>query len=111
MTAYHPQTDGQTEQVNQEVEQYLQLFINYHQDDWAQWLPIAEFSYNNHASSATGVLPFFTTKGREVNTGILPRKQGKLRSFDEFALHMDKIQKETEAALTSAARDMKKFYD
>lgn len=111
LTAYHPQTDGQTEQVNQEVEQYLRLFINYHQDDWVQWLPIAEFSYNNCASSATGVSPFFTTKGREVNTGILPRKQGKLWSFDKFALHMDKIQKETEAVLTSAARDMKKFYD
>ena len=45
--AYHPQTDGQTEQVNQEIEQYLRLFVNWHQDDWFDWMSLAEFSYNN----------------------------------------------------------------
>ena len=47
-TAHHPQTDGQTERVNQEIETYLRVFINHRQDDWADWLPIAEFAYNNH---------------------------------------------------------------
>src|SRR5882757_8109854 len=37
-TAYHPQTDGQTEIMNQEVEQYLRLFSSYQQNDWASWL-------------------------------------------------------------------------
>jgi len=46
-TAYHPQTNGQTERVNQEMEQYLQLYCSYQQDDWTKWLPIAEFAYNN----------------------------------------------------------------
>jgi len=45
--AYHLQTDGQTERVNQEVEQFLQLFVNQWQDDWYKWLAIAEFAYNN----------------------------------------------------------------
>src|ERR1700734_1383006 len=54
-TAYHPQTDGQTERVNQEVEQYLRRFVNYEQDDWAEWLPLAEFTYNDHVSSSTSV--------------------------------------------------------
>ena len=45
--AYHPQTDGQTERINQEVEQFLQLFMNQRQDDWYDWLVIAEFAYNN----------------------------------------------------------------
>jgi len=40
-TAYHPQTDGQTERVNQEVEQFLKLFVNQHQDNWDEWLSIA----------------------------------------------------------------------
>ena len=42
-TAYHPQTDRQMEQVNQELEQYLRLFINKWQNDWAELLPMAEF--------------------------------------------------------------------
>ena len=45
--AYHPQTDGQTERVNQEVEQFLCLFVNQRQDDWYDWLSIAEFAYND----------------------------------------------------------------
>ena len=40
-TAYHPQTDGQTEHVNQEVEQFLRLFVNQRQDDWYDWISIA----------------------------------------------------------------------
>ncbi|SJL16294.1 uncharacterized protein ARMOST_19814 [Armillaria ostoyae] len=42
-TAFHPQTDGQTEHVNQEVEKYLRIFINHQQTDWTDWLPLAEF--------------------------------------------------------------------
>ena len=46
-TAFHPQTDGQTERVNQVLEQYLRVFCNYQQDDWQKLLPFAEFAYNN----------------------------------------------------------------
>ena len=52
-TTHHPQTDGQTERVNQEIETYLHVFINHRQDDWADWLPIMEFAYNNHIHSST----------------------------------------------------------
>jgi transposase InsO family protein len=62
-TAYHPQTDGQTERVNQEIETYLRVFINHRQDNWADWIPIAEFSYNNRIHSATHHTPF------ELDTG------------------------------------------
>ena len=61
--AYHPQTDGQTEQVNQILEQYLCLYINYQQDNWVNFLPLAEFAYNNTAHSATSLTPFFANKG------------------------------------------------
>ena len=40
-TAFHPQTDGQTEQLNQTIEVYLRLFISYEQDDWVSLLPMA----------------------------------------------------------------------
>jgi len=52
-TAWHPQTDRQTERVNQELDQYLRLFVNERQDDWYNLLPMAEFQHNNHVHSAT----------------------------------------------------------
>src|ERR1700721_451109 len=57
-TAYHPQTDGQTERVNQELEQYLRLFTNEQQNDWDDYLPLGGFSYNNHVHLATQKPPF-----------------------------------------------------
>lgn len=62
-TAYHPETDGQTEQTNQSLEGYLRLYCNYQQDDWTNLLPIAEFAYNNAPHSATQVSPFFANYG------------------------------------------------
>ena len=60
---YHPEGDGQTERSNQTLEQYLRVYCNYQQDNWANLLPLAEFSYNNAPSATTGVSPFFTNKG------------------------------------------------
>src|SRR5882724_13317992 len=54
-TAYHPETNGQTEQVNQILEQYLWVYINYQQDNWVSLLPLAEFAYNNTLHSVTTV--------------------------------------------------------
>src|SRR5205807_7582610 len=48
-TAVHPQTDGQTERTNGILEQYLRAYINYQQDDWTDYLPFAEFAYNNRS--------------------------------------------------------------
>jgi transposase InsO family protein len=57
-TAYHPQTDGQTKCFNQELEGYLRIFTNQHQDNWDGLLPSAEFTHNNHAHSSTQHTPF-----------------------------------------------------
>ena len=57
-TAFHPQTDGQTERMNQELEQYLRMFIDHRQDHWPEWLGMAEFAYNNKAHAGTKVSPF-----------------------------------------------------
>jgi len=55
LTAFYPQTDGQTERVNQESEQYLRMYINHRQEQWLEWLGTAEFAYNNktHLSTRT----------------------------------------------------------
>ncbi|MBW0504255.1 hypothetical protein O181_043970 [Austropuccinia psidii MF-1] len=62
-TAFHPETDGQTERLNQIVEKYLWLYVSYHQDDWHTWLSLAEFAYNNSEHSSTKQSPFFTIYG------------------------------------------------
>jgi hypothetical protein len=61
--AFHPQSDGQTERVNQVLEQYLRVFCDYQQDDWNQLLPLAEFTYNNAQHASTQVSPFFANYG------------------------------------------------
>ncbi|MBW0468150.1 hypothetical protein O181_007865 [Austropuccinia psidii MF-1] len=63
--AYHAETDGQMEGVNQILEQYLWMYVSYHQDDWNTWLPLAEFAYNNSDHSSKKQSPFFTVYGRD----------------------------------------------
>jgi hypothetical protein len=62
-TAYHPQMDRQTEWQNQTLEQYLRAYVNYLQDHWVYWLPLAEFAYNNSVQASTDVTPFYAEKG------------------------------------------------
>jgi transposase InsO family protein len=62
-TAFHPQTDGQTERVNQVLEQYLRIFTSYNQDDWSTLLPQASLCYNNSIHSAIQLSPFFANYG------------------------------------------------
>ena len=60
--AHHPQTDGQTEVMNREVQQYLWLFCTEEQDCWADWLGLAQFAINNHQHSVTKFSPFQLTR-------------------------------------------------
>ena len=64
--AFHPQTDGQTERVNQILEQYLRSYFSYQLDDWAELLPLADYAYNSAVSESTKVSPF------EVNYHFSP---------------------------------------
>ena len=57
-TAFYPQTDCQTERMNQKLEQYLRFFIDYRQKDWPEWLASAEFVINNKIYLTTKVSPF-----------------------------------------------------
>jgi hypothetical protein len=66
-TAYHPQSDGQTERINQIIEQYLRLYCNYLQDNWVSLLPLAEFAYNNTISQTINMTPFFANYGYHPN--------------------------------------------
>jgi len=74
--AYHPQTDGQMERINQEIGIFLQHYVNYQQDDWTDWLATAEFSYNNKKHAATGKTPFELNFGRHTWKGDLIVQMG-----------------------------------
>ena len=74
--AYHSQTDGQTERINQEIGMFLQHYVNYQQDDWTDWLATAEFSYNNKKHAATGKTPFELNFGRHTWKGDLIVQMG-----------------------------------
>lgn len=73
-TAFHPETDGQTEVINGVMEQYLRTFCGYHQDDWVDWLPLAEFASNNQTSETTGLSPFFANYGWHPRMGSEPNR-------------------------------------
>ena len=110
-TVYHPQTDGQTEQINQAVEQYLQLFINHQQDDWIEWLPLVKFSYNNKIQTSTGYSPFYLNCGQHPWKFTELRREAKTKAADVFVRRIQKIREKAMAALEKAALDMKKYYN
>jgi len=110
-TAFHPQTDGQTERMNQELEQYLQFFIEHRQKDWLEWLAAAEFVVNNKVHTATKVLPFIANYGKELRMGGDIRRKGKVESVTAFVERMKKVHEEAEAALRKTQEEMKRYAD
>jgi hypothetical protein len=110
-TAYHPQTDGQTEWMNQELEQYLRIYVNYQQDDCLEWLSLVEFAYNNQEHSATKCSPFFANYGRHPNKGTNQDLQVKSQSAMELAEQMWGVHEEVGVAISHAQRLMKMQYN
>lgn len=99
-TAYHPESDGQSENSNQGLEQYLRAYVNYSQDDWVNWLPLAEFAINNHQSATTGVTPFYAVYGQHPRMGHEPpqgtrklpaKQQIDISTADAFANEMARL--------------------
>jgi hypothetical protein len=110
-TAYHPQTDGQTERTNREVEKYLRMFINNRQDDWADWLPLAEFAYNNAVNEATGFSPFYLNKGRNPRTFPDEALSSDNPSAEEFAREMQEVLAQADRNLKRAKATMKQRWE
>jgi len=109
-TAYYPQTDGQTERVNQELEQYLRVFIDHRQEQWPDWLGMVEFAYNK-IYAATKVSPFKVNYGQDPRMGFEGRRKGKYEAAGKFIEKMKKIQEEAKAALGKAQEEIRKFAD
>jgi len=109
LMAYHSQTDGQTERINQELEQYLRVFIDHRQEQWPDWLGIAEFAYNNKIHTATKISPFKANYYQDPRMGFEGRRKGKYKVVGKFVKRMKKIQEEAKAVLGKVQEEMKKF--
>jgi len=102
LTAYHPQTDGQTERINQELEQYLRVFIDHRQEQWPDWLETAEFAYNNKIYAVTKNSLFKVNYGQDPRMGFEGRRKGKYKAAGILVEKIRKIQEEAKAALGKA---------
>ena len=96
-TAYHLQTDSQTERINQEIGTFLWHYVNYQQDDWTKWIAAAKFYYNNTKHAATGQTPFVLYFGRHPWKGNL-EVQMEIPKLEEFLI---KLQRSWEKATES----------
>ena len=110
-TAYYPQTDGQTERVNQELEQYLRMFVDHRQEQWPEWLGTAEFAYNNKKHTVTQVLPFEANYGLSPRMGSKGRRGKRFEAAEEFTERMKQVQEEVKAVLGKAQEKMRKYAD
>ena len=111
-TAYHPQTDGQTERLNQELEQYIRLFVNERQDNWDELLSMGEFAYNNHVHSATQHTPFLLDTGRNPRMGFEPNSEPSPKeAVNEFVDRMKSTLEEAKSALAKSKEEMATYYN
>jgi hypothetical protein len=97
--------------MNQEIEKYLRIFINYRQSDWAEWLSLAEFCYNDEASVSTKASPFYLNTGYHLWKGIENAVETRNEAAEEFTVKMKKICDEATAALEKVQKNMKTYYD
>jgi len=84
LTAYHPQTDRQIEKINQELEQYLRVFIDHRQKQWLDWLGTAEFAYNNKIYLVTKISPFKANYSQDLRMGFERRRRGEFKTAGRF---------------------------
>ncbi|PIL27957.1 hypothetical protein GSI_09901 [Ganoderma sinense ZZ0214-1] len=110
-TAYHPQTDGQTERMNHMIEIYLRTYCNYRQTDWPELLPMACFSHRNSINASTGFTPFFMLYGRHPFTGVETLIDSPNEAATTFAERMKQVQDEASASMKRAQEVMKEVYD
>jgi len=100
------------ERINQELDQFLHLFVNERQDDWYDLLLIAEFQHNNYVHSTTQQPPFLLDTGRIPRMGFEPRQDpSSLETVNEFTKRMESATKEAKSTICKAQEDMTRYYN
>ena len=93
-TAYHLQTDGQTERVTQVLEQYLRMYCLWDQKNWMKLLSYAEFCYNNNVHSSTKITPFYVAFGYHPGNNYSAFEVvSDVPAAEEFILKLKKLEK------------------
>ena len=108
--AYHPQTDGQMERINQEIGMFLWHYVNYQQDNWVDWLAAAEFQYNNKKYMVIGKILFKLNFGRYLWKDDLMVQMEILR-VKEFLIRIQKSWKQATKVIEEVQKMMKKQFD
>jgi len=110
-TAFHPQTDGQTERLNQTIEAYLRSFVAKEQDNWAALLPMAEFAYNNSVTVGNGMTPFFANYGYHPAAIDPPREEPLNPASTVYAHWMQTIHEDARQGIEDAQERMRRYAD
>jgi hypothetical protein len=111
-TSYHPQSDGQTKQINQEIERFLRIFCNHLQDDCDQLLTLAKFSYNNLVYSTTQSTPFMLNTGCNPRMGFEPLEAPTTdEAAGEFASRMKAAVEVAKATISKAQEEYALYYN
>ena len=84
------------------LEQYLQIFCNYQQDNWYTLLLLAEFAYNNTLSTTTGISPFFANKGYHPNLTIHPEWDLASSWARDLVVNLDELHQELKSTISKA---------
>jgi len=108
-TAFHPQTDGQTECLNQTIEAYLRAFVNREQDNWVSLLPMAEFAYNNSVTIGNGMTPFFANYGFHPAVLDPPTGEPLNPASTVYAHWMQAVHDESQKGLEEAQDRMRRY--
>ena len=108
--AYYLQTDGQMERINQKIGTFLRYYVNYKQDDWTEWLAMAEFTYNDKRHTATSKTPFELNFRRHPWKGDL-MVQMEIPRVEEFTKNIQKSWKHAAQAMEEAQKNMKQQFD
>jgi hypothetical protein len=110
-SGHHPEGDGQTERVNQTLEQYLRVYCNYQQDNWNSLLPLAEFAYNNAPNATTGISPFYANKGYHPEVAVHPERDLASSRARQFVTDLDELHQELRKAIASSQAAYQKSAD